>query len=77
MAGEGQGVRDAPGGWGSRRLSRGIKPQARACKPIAGGQVPRTGTGSDHADCQPLTVGGAVAAQEAALVIDGRLAVND
>jgi hypothetical protein len=77
MAGEGQGVRDGPGFWGRRRLSRGIKPQARAGKPIAGGQALRTGTRSDHADCQPLTVGGAVAAQDAALVIDGRLAVND
>ena len=41
------------------------------------GQAARTGTRSDHADCQPLTVGGAVAAQDAALVIDGRLAVDD
>lgn len=53
-----------------------IQPQARAWKPIAGGQAPGTGTRSDHADCQPLTVGGAVAAQDAALVIDGRLAAN-
>ncbi len=41
------------------------------------GQASRSGTRSDHADCQPLTVGGAVTAQDAALMIDGCLAVHD
>jgi hypothetical protein len=40
-------------------------------------QAAGTATGSDHADCQLLAVGGTVAAQDAALVIDGRLPFND
>ena len=34
-------------------------------------------TFSDHTDGQPLAVGGAVAAQDTALVINGSLALHD
>ncbi len=53
------------------------RPRPGLGNPSPGDQAPRPETRLDHADCQPLTVRGAVAAEDAALVVDSRLAVND